>query len=170
MVHYKLTYESVTPVAVLPLTQKDWKAIGEIVKLDIQRGIMNQVDAEGKSYPALAPATVKRKLKPHRIDHPGQMAIPAEQDDVGNTRYIARFPEKRLIDGGNLLMNQVIAAFPDRVELTIGSTRIDVARWQIEKYGTNFWGVSKTAAQNMLTYVGVRVDKWLRETVSTGKT
>ena len=160
MAHYKLTYDFWTPSVALPMTARNWRDVGHIVKLDIQRGIAQQVDADGKPYAALKPETVLRKSKPHHIDHPGQTAIPADQDDEGRTRYVSQFPSKRLMDGGNLFMNQNVRGYGDRAEISVGPTRIDAASGQMDR-GTNFFAVSQTAAKNIMAYVALQIDKWL---------
>lgn len=140
---YKVKYEKVLPRTVLPLIKADWKAIGQIVRVEVQNGMAQQIQVDGRPYAPLKPATIKRK------------------QENG-----ARNPTMRLFDTQNLWDNQIVTPSADRVELSIGPTRDDIGYYQQEEPGkgnvlTNFFGISENAAQRILTYVDQQVTKWL---------
>jgi len=137
-------HENMRPKADLPFTEKEWKEIGQIVKLDIQRGILAQRQVDGTSYAPLKAKTIQKKQKKG-----------------------SPMPEKRLIDTRNLEKNQVITPRLDGVELTIGPTRAEIGVYQQLEPGrgnvaTYFFGISENASRAIVSYVDKLIDRWLR--------
>jgi len=178
--------ESTTNVTIgrtpIPLTEKDWQHLGKIVQRDIKEGIEQQRQITGEPYAPLKPETAKKKARPHGVQHPGPLAIPASKvlnpvqrtapgakattrialRAVRGRMYISPTPEKRLIDSGNLLFNQKVTPMARGVDITIGPTRLRIGFFQQEQPGpgnvkTNFFGVSERAGRQILAYIDRRI-------------
>lgn len=173
----------------IPLTEQEWKRIGEIVKTDIARHIDEQTQLTGAPYAPLKPETIARKSRPHRIDHPGQEAAPASRALTAMQReslsrrttsltrvrratgslYVSLRPDDRLVDGGNLMRNQVIEVVPGGVDISIGPTRTEIAFIQQEQPGpgnvaTVFFGIGEEASAAIDRFIDSVLDKWLDRT------
>ena len=149
---YEVQYETMLPKTPLPFTPENWQEIGQIAKIGIQEGIMQQRQINGAAYAPLKPATIRRKQGHIRG---GKKA--------GHT---SAYPTMRLIDTGNMLENQVIDVQPNGVELSIGATRDRIGYYQQVTPGpgnviTLFFGIASRTAQTIYDYVDHLFDSWL---------
>lgn len=158
--------------------------IAQMIKLDIQNHIKNRmrIDDSGPQK-SLKASTIKRKSRPHIIENPGTMAIPAfrvlnqtqarsikrgassftgkrgitkagtRRLNSQQARYISKEPETPLIDGGNLLFNQSIERISDQEVHIFIGPQRSTIAGYLEDKGFKFWGISPTAVKNIGTYL-----------------
>lgn len=155
-----------------PLNAEDFRAIGDIVRIDIQQGIEEQTQVTGGAYPKLRPNTIAAK-----------------------TEKGLKSPNKRLIASGNLHRNQKITMITNGVEISIGPTRATVGsymqhgtkphtikprkkqwlsfvttegrqfRKQVRHPGTPpvaFFGISARASRRILEFIDQRILRYMR--------
>jgi hypothetical protein len=148
MIQTDVKYDMLIPTTSIPMKKSDWHQIGLIVREEIQRGIMEQVDVTGKAYPGLTSMTIMGKRE---TAFTGQKKIKAALPKKNSQRMTAwglaegksgpqyrsgarssAFPTKRLMRSGNLIESPYPTATASQVEVRLGKQREQIGRYHQE--------------------------------------